>query len=772
MKKFYLYSFIKEYRSNSNGIKKQKFLVIFYPYKDLSTNPTDIYNQLRSYFQFNVLPDKIIILCASYNEQEITQLFANESEVYNYIPKFSLETDKENISINSLNKTGELKHLDGFIIEEEFMSEIFNRAMVKIFSDKGGLIVSQSAHHFVFPSGKHSDKFLRPGNVLIEGLHINFLAFAVFRHLKGKQINSIFCDTSSINSLAFAYVNLLKEFDPNFTQSVQIESFGSYIGFEKGKFSAPLHSLFLISSSTSGSIIERMTKDKKQVIQKENICILYGLDVEPLYNSNVICDLSFNESYNPEGLNSFESYNVTKGTICKFCEDHSTPVEVKGDVFLLEKPSIKGRLITISDNPAYLKSFANYFTKGPKNESLIKCFYKENSTDTKKYDVFIDIDIILDEFKNRRVGHPFEKIFLKLEKHILQNIPASIKYLVVLPDNSSKALANVIISILKEHGIDFPENQIINIEDIHTINKKGSGSIAVVSTCVITGRNLLYISRALREYEETYRKIYFTFLIRTANKKHSDFLESNLSLGEFGKSTHRMINVEHILCSHEAYKTPWHIEKDFLKILEEFCEQNEISDETIKFCRQRIEVLNDSGNNKGLINDVFFPSPEGKIMKINKGFAFAPAHDDFIETSTQSDIYFIISGILNDLRYNGKLDQSEYVRHLLEPGNFVRFNDGIIQASILRAAKNEELRYDLSHEMSLQIQGIFVDMINHFKDEHAEAFHEFLYAIAIKKLRLNRNVLNYCIDLLYKGNLLKNDSLMLGLVKFIEKKIF
>jgi hypothetical protein len=769
MKKIYLYSFIREVVVKNHGKRKEKFLVIFCPYKGINTSYNDIYNQLRNYFQSNILPDKIIVLCAEYNKNEITELFNKNSEIYDYIPLFTLDSEFENISIASLQKGGDFIVQVGFTISAEFIKEVINAGLVKIFNENGGLIVSQSAHHFVFPSGKHCDRFLRTGNVLIKGIHIVFIVFALYKHLKGKQFISIYCDTSSVNSLAFAYIDLLREFDSSFKSSVQVESFGSYSGFESGKFSAPIDSLFIISSSTSGSIIKRMIEDRKQNIQLENICIVYGLNVERTHSQRVICDLTKIEETNPEGLPPFNSYNVNKGETCLLCLKDSKPIDVKGDVFLLEKPNINGRLLTIKDNPSELRKFSDYFIKGPSNESILKCFYKEKAIGEKKYDLYVDVDAILKEWEHRNETHPFENIFSKLEKHILQNIPASIKYLIVLPDSSSSALAKIIILVLKLHGVMFDEKNILMMEDINTIDKKDSGCIAIVSACVTTGRNLLFISRALREYEDNYRRVYFTFINRTANKKHFEFLESNLSLGEFGKNTHKIINVETILCSQEAYLTPWHKEKEFLKELEEFCEEKSIK--TVSFCKERIDILNNCATTNGLVDNLFFSSLSDKKLKINKGFAFAPAIPDFIQNSTQADIYFIMSTILHDCRCSGQLDQSEYVRNLIEPGNFVRFNDGIIQAAILRAAKPDELRYDLSPEMSVQIQNIMEDMINHIEDDHAEGILEFFYSLAIEKLRLTTDCLKYCMNLVVAKGIVKEDSLLYGITEYINQRI-
>lgn len=771
MRKLYLFSFIHETVVNGHDTNLEKILILFCPYKEIGKHLNEVYNELRNYFQRNILPNKIVVICSKFNEDEIVEVFDVDSELYDYIPLFRLDEAFENISINSLQDDGNYILKRGFAIEKKFLKYIFNRGMVKIFNENGGLIVSQSAHHFVFPSGKHSDRFLRSGNVLIKGTQIKFIAFALYNHFGGKKFTNIYSDTSSINSLAYAYNILSREFDSGFDASLHIESFGSYQGFESGKFSAPKECMFLISSSTSGSIIERMISDKKSVMEESNICIIYGLDVEPAYSKRVICDLAIDISINPEGLKKFESYNVTKGQACKFCENKSKAVEVKGDVFLLEKPVINGRLLGKADFSTTLKSFSEYFSKGADGETLIRAFFKENSSGEKKYEIFIDIEELLKHWTKRSGAGPFEKIFIKLEKYIIQNIPASLKYLIVLPDAGSSILADIIVDVLKNNGITFPKDHIIQTDDIERMEKRGKGTVVIVSSSITTGHNLLFISRALREFEDHYQRIYFTLINRASNLKHYEFLESNLSFGEFGKGTHKLINVERILCPHDGFDTPWHVERDFLKKLSEFFEATGDQTSVIDYCEKRIDELNNSGNVNGLSDNLFFDSFKNKKLKIRKGFVFAPNQQKFIKEASQADIYFIVCTILNEIRSNGDLDQSEYVRNLLEPGNFVRFNDGIIQAALLRGAKYDELRYDLSEFMSSQMFAILGDMINHLEDEHAEGIEEFFYAIAIKKLRLTHATLQGCVELVRAEECLKEGSFLEALVKYIEATI-
>jgi hypothetical protein len=772
MKQLFLFSFSKKEIVKKGGSAFVKYLVLFYPYKGINEHLNEIYNQLRTYFQRNILPNRIIVLCAEYNQEEIKPLFEEGSELLDYIPFFKFDSAEKNISIYSLQASGSFLCQAGFHISNEFLKEVLNRGMVKIFNENGGLIVSQSAHHFVFPSGKHSDRFLRPGNVLLRGTQIQFIAFALYVHFNGRLFSHIYCDTSSINSLAYAYNALSKEFDSSFKELLHIESFGSYQGFENAKFNAPKDCMFLISSSTSGSIIKRIMQDKRAVISEENIGIVYGLYVDQEYSKRIVCDLSFENDKNPEGLKKFSSYNVSKGHDCQFCKDKSKAVEVKGDVFLLEKPSVSGVLISKTDHPTSLKNLTEFFKKGKAKESIIRCFHKENSSDDKKYEIYFDIETLLNEFDTSvESNSSFLKIFIKLEKYIMQNVPALLKYIIVLPDISSEILAKIILKILHKQGVVVPTENILKLSQLSSIDKKAKGAILIVSSSVATGRNLLFISRALRETEENYQRVYFNFLNRTSDQDHNTFIESNLSLGEFGRGTHKIINIENLLCAPEAFDTPWHVEIDFLKLFcEHFEDLGKFPDVTEK-CRERIKELEESGKKKGLDDNLFFESLSGTKLEIRKGFAFAPSNRTFTEEATQADIYFIICTIIHEIRQKDRLYQSEYVRNLLEPGNFVRYNDGIIQAAILRAAKNDELSYDLSETMSHQMQAVIEDMVNHIDDEHAEGLIEFLYAIAIKKLKLTQGALMSCLVLIKGKPIYSKECLLKAFVDYIDEKI-
>ena len=112
------------------------------------------------------------------------------------------------------------------------------------------------------------------------------------------------------------------------------------------------------------------------------------------------------------------------------------------------------------------------------------------------------------------------------------------------------------------------------------------------------------------------------------------------------------------------------------------------------------------------------------------------------------------------------LFQTTFVKNLIDPFIFNRFNDGIIQASILRASKADELNYSLSFNHSNNMLSLINTFIKHKEEQQGEAIFEFLYSIAIGKLRLHNN--HY---LLLLKELNKVDDIRINLFKEEIEKI-
>lgn len=130
--------------------------------------------------------------------------------------------------------------------------------------------------------------------------------------------------------------------------------------------------------------------------------------------------------------------------------------------------------------------------------------------------------------------------------------------------------------------------------------------------------------------------------------------------------------------------------------------------------------------------------------------------------------------MINNLRHSTNKDrriiQEEHIRTLLDPINFNRFDDGIIQAAILRAASPNELNYKLDKSHSLTMMNILIKMIDNHEDElSSEGLIEFLLALATKKLKLHDLHLKQITEKIY---LKCKNEVLLCFSTYIQKEIY
>ena len=101
----------------------------------------------------------------------------------------------------------------------------------------------------------------------------------------------------------------------------------------------------------------------------------------------------------------------------------------------------------------------------------------------------------------------------------------------------------------------------------------------------------------------------------------------------------------------------------------------------------------------------------------------------------------VVSSVLHNLRAGvpgkPKLSYTTYERAVLSPDNFQRFNDGVIHAAVLRAARGYELSYsNCDDDLSQRMRDFLLSQISRLSCGEGEAFMEFLIAILTKLLVL------------------------------------
>ncbi len=759
MDSFYIFQYCPDTKDRNNFS-----LVIYCSGK--SVNQTILRTKLKVFFESNRPPKKIIVVAGTFLKDKLTDIFIeNQNGIFDVIPHFL--TDNSQIELVVFDEHGNLTDIKGSPIDND--AQLIREGIYAIFRTREGLIRATSDnYHFIFPSGKHSPFFIRAGNILIHSAEIYFIAIQLLKYLKS-NINTIYCDTSSINSLAFAAIELKKSFVPDY-QTPSVISFSSYDKFEQFDFRNSKNALVVISASTSGKLVTKLTSSHPSLKATNIISLFYLSDSDTI--SQVICDLSHDVKSFPHGIPTNELHE--NEIDCKLCQTGSYPVKITGDIFLLEKPKVLSIQIKKPDRPSWLNDFMRKFHSRA-GISLIRCFYGEEPK--RRFEIFFKTEEVL---KNLNVLNE-EKFFqdeFSTKFSILQHqlIPHSIKHIVYLDDEGSKAIAS---RIREEREFEFEPisaKQLLS----QTTDDEAEGAVLIVCSCLVTGNSLLYVNKYLRRFKNMSRTFLVVFA-RTENEEIFEFTRSNIAMGDLGSQTNQIVIIEKVTCPlviedpTEAPTLSWSLEIELLTKLISLCEEEIQLEGAEPYFKERLSILEQATDysNGGLINDVFLKNPiNGSILKINRSFAFFD-FEEYHGKASQADIYFTISSVINNLRHSNKKErriiQEEHIRTVLDPVNFNRFDDGIIQAAILRTARANELNYKLDKSHSFTMTGILLKMIENYEDElTSEGLIEFLFALSIKKLKIQDIHLKQITD---KINHIISNHTILCFSKYLQTEI-
>jgi len=730
--------FIYQYEDVVSSKEKLKVTVLFVHQTTIGSQ-NELAQELNNFFQEHSITDKLVVLVPKYLDATSLVIFKSGRDItFQRVPGKSADYFDKCLMIYEYDSLGNFSLIEGKKPKNEskFIAHLLRSGSTVIFKNNGGLVESTPDHHFVFPSNKHCSKFIRTGNVLINQSEIFFLAVQLLKHTKDRNI--IYCDTSSINVLPYAVFEIRRRFKLDFDCPIVL-SFESYDLFEKSTDNFSPESLVLISSSTSGNIIDRLLKEKR--VDKEQIQVIYFLgpnDKYLIHSANIICNLTKEKGFEL-GEEEFETYNNPDD--CKLCKNHSRPINIRGDVFLTIQPKVEQHLLKVT--PEYfaksIGTFAEHYKSGLPNEGVIKVYYKDNFPDA-NYEVYFDILYLLNNLSK------FRRFDEALSRYIDKYIPANTKYLLHLPDIGSEELSKYILTKIPSSI----KPELIKLDtDFTSKVTEETGTVVIVASCITTGKKLLQISRLMRNMENL-NLVYFVGIYRPVNEKFSTDLISDLKKGKDKSDERPFVAVETIYCSIQQTETSWELEKVFLENFIGSIDEDK-EPEIYKYVDERLAILLDNKKLRGFSDGVFLKTVHGQNLRLRKNFAFWTSFNYDEMKIAQSEVYFTISTIISSLEQkqinaHPSLKQTNYVRNILSPRNFHRFNDGIIQASLLRSGKTEYFSYDLDSELSLQMKEFLLSIIDKYNSADGEALMEFLLAMGIRRVKMRKEDLKEVLN--------------------------
>lgn len=324
-----------------------------------------------------------------------------------------------------------------------------------------------------------------------------------------------------------------------------------------------------------------------------------------------------------------------------------------------------------------------------------------------------------------------------LESELVQRIKAATKVIVCQDDLPSRVLAQRAKAFC-EKSLGLVGLRVVSATSLGRVRLKADDGVVICAAVVGKGSQLLEISRALRDMHAGPRLYIVGYQVAEtlgelktlpANLRHSKRVPYDFSA--FGKVAIGTQLSESFAAEVSAYYGAARESKSLPAQV-----------------RQRGRLLGGVSvvRHLGLL-------PHGahadEHMKLRSGFAYWPS--TYTPQACQPEVLATVGVLLQRAREHVGLPEERRLgsgsfRHvLLHPENFTRFNDGVLQAALLRNAYPSELDYRGDHADSDFMKAVILRTLARSSDEAGEATLEFLLALALRRLQVEDEHLNLIV---------------------------
>lgn len=566
-------------------------------------------------------------------------------------------------------------------------------------------IGSSRSFHFSLPSGRfHVDKFIRVSRLLTDSAEIRYLATSLLPYME-KNTRIVYIDTPALFPLVSALSDLLRRFDAK-RQGLIGVNFRSHVGVNQAKFKS--HSVVVISCSATGWLAD-IVRNKGRYDFGEVIHFLWASKDESA--TPVACNLTYHEDVNPDGYARLPELHLPEN--CPLCSKGSFAIRLAGDNFELPVPQPLPVNPIRGDAPAGLTELmARYAESG-----IFQLGLAQNWTEHPR-------EFFISPPEMMKSGRFIDR----LDYLLLNGLPAGTNTVVYMNDRS-KQLAEYVTRSL-------PTASLISRDELAELRgEQGVAPVAVVSAVVESGRSLNDITRDLRKFFPKSTHCFVVGFVKHVSEQALRTLRNSL-IKTNAPANHKFICVEQIVLPLSTQQNAWELELRFLKGLD--LDRPEIMLEK-PFFAERKAIL--SQRAKPLGSGLFVRNRDDLPLDLTPGFIFWPENMP-IPAECEASVYYTVCSVMQNLRSIGDEAPTRGLRNdlfqqtLLDPKAFRRFNDGLIQAALLRAARPAELNYETNADYSTEMGRTLGSIFRKCNGYRGSAAAEFLLAILSKRMTL------------------------------------
>jgi hypothetical protein len=583
--------------------------------------------------------------------------------------------------------------------------EAFRRqGLTILFNRRGGLLDSGPTAHFVKPSSTPDTRFLRASHALAEGAEIFFAAFWLLPFL-GDDIEFIHVDSAAIASVPLAAL-LMK----GARTSPTIRTFSSYHGLATHPFNVDRPDLVIISASQSGAMAAEIVPKVKD---RGRIVTLFSTSDVPT-GTSMLCDLRRDPTANPLG------YEPTRRTPNP---THTRPIRLIGEHFIAETEPARSIIPGTAEAPPVVKD---------KIAKLQGCgvftALRSGEPIEQRRAVWVDIP----KLQSTSVFTDWIRMVAARE------IPASTRA-IIYPDDDEDALsiATALKDEISRQGGDLKDMTVLKLSETEGDAKAAwpepHSPVVVVVGATGRGERLLAASRALRRFAPHSHRIFLAATTMPSSNQAFSLLNSNLK-----HPSHRFFSMFEVFLDRRTAGQSWRDERAFLLDHE---------DELPAELGTRLDAL--GGSLDGLADALFLDGARGPL-RLADNFAFWPVGTACGHAS-QADVFISIAAVLENLRsgdvaVDKRLINDVQTHSVLSAEAFSRYNDGVIQAALVRAALPIELDYRDAPVDGHLIADLLGQMLDFPNALQADALTEFLLALVLERLKLMPEHLTFVVE--------------------------
>ncbi|ELZ1717083.1 hypothetical protein SD909_004868 [Vibrio parahaemolyticus] len=681
-------------------------------------DPSSFYPALEKALKSSdTLPDCIVIYVPSGKINDCLQHWKNEDLQDSFLDRLS----KNNVCFTKALyfidiSDGIFKIHEGYTsssnslpLQAKDVTNFYSTGLCKLAERNNVLHIAPAGHTFKHPSGRISKMFIQSRDIAATETELQFVANGLrtlVENIDWLKIKTIYIDTMGIYSI-------VKEAALTAGCSANIESYHSY-DFLK-ELNLPIDDyLIVISASTSGGMARDLVNRN---FCKDKIVTLIDVEVRPSI-SHVLINLS--------------STSLLQGV--SNVDGNETDIELVGEHFSYKAKPPKQVTVGIPHKPKHLPDILNDFCisgVNPINQHVDKI---EKSP------------LLSLKPENLHISNKFNNW---LDAELKWSLSSSIDTVIFSDDGASEILAEKASEFIQNTSGNGKSPLLLKWPDISKEKLQDATGIIVVTAFAGDGGKLRQISRDLREYESKTIPRHFLIGVGLPQsmeswKKLEQFLVRNATPRFYNFSVWKVLPLG-----------PDNIQKSWDELAQLAAKADNESASplgTIKL-DEAATCYEELSNCVAQASASLLPNTNGDSLKLTEGFVFFDdKFDDQIDSITQSATLLTIAAVLQTAREHADpekcLRPTNYQSVIISPENFLRFNDDILQACILRASLPSELDYSSDHHLSELMKEFLYKVFTRHKHPFGYAALEFAGALAVGKLKLKKE---HCRELVEKS---------------------